>query len=310
MTDEELIKRALLDYPAYYLMYPGGTGGEFLSNLISIHSSKFRNKVSSHVNQNNNNRTHVFLLPFFQIVSSSRTKSLEFDDFVTAIKKQHNFLNYDIKEKTDEAIKYLNEDSKPPLIRCHVSTNSYFQKNNTYVILADNNKWHSYKEILLFLKALKNKHYCPTIEIKRKFFEYELSSSTNDIKLHNLYNSALDWVIKNDITEMYEMQLDVIKCSIDLNVTFAEIFKTNDDALFKKYNHIICDFESQYKYLYPKFNNKVITVIQYSKIFKKGYLENIFDIESDEFHEKLLNWHERNLELMSKNGFNYNEYKL
>ena len=68
MTDEELIKNVLLNYPAYYFMYPGGTGGEFLSNLISTYSSKFRSEVSTYIRVTDKNRTHVFLLPFFQIV--------------------------------------------------------------------------------------------------------------------------------------------------------------------------------------------------------------------------------------------------
>lgn len=320
MTDEELIKNVLLNYPAYYFMYPGGTGGEFLSNLISTYSSKFRSEVSTYIRVTDKNRTHVFLLPFFQIVSSCRIQKpihsshfsmSEVDDLVTTIKNQHDFMRYSVTEKTDEAIAYLTKDQKPPLLRCHVSTNKYFTNNNTYLLLADNKKWHTYKEILLFLKVLLNKHDCPTETKKIKFFEYERSSNVVNKELFNLYNNALDWVIKNDISELYEIQLDVIKHMLtDDRITFAEIFNTDPISLFKKYNHIICDFESQYNYIYPKLNNAVIEVIKYSKLFKKGYLEKIFNIESDEFHEKLIEWHERNLELMSKNGFDCNKYKL
>jgi hypothetical protein len=319
MTDEELIKNVLFNYPVYYLMYPGGTGGEFLSNLISIYSSKFRN-ISNLVRVTDKNRTHVFLLPFFQIVSSCRIQKpihsnhfsmSEVDDLITTIKNQHDFMGYNIKEKTDEAIAFINENEKPPLLRCHVSTNKYFTNNNTYLLLADNKKWHTYKEILLFLKALLNKHDCPTEDKKIKFFEYERSSSVANPKLFTVYNDALDWVIKNDISEMYEIQLDVIKNMLtDNKITFAEIFNTDPITLFKKYNHIICDFESQYNFIYPKLNKEVISVIKYSKLFKKGYLEKVFNIESDEFHEKLISWHERNLELMSINNFDYTKYKL
>jgi len=312
MTDEELIKRVLIDYPVYYLMYPGGTGGEFLSNLISLYSNKFRSNVSKKITVDDKNRTFVWLEPFFQTVSSSRLKKHGIDELVTALKDQHNFLNFDIKESTDQAIAYLTKE-RPPLIRCHVSTNSYFHNNNTYLILPDDVKWHKYKEILIFIKALINKHYCPTDKEKIKFFEYDLSSLTSNPGLFNLHNSALDWVIKNNITDLYEIQLAVIRNShhvVELTASFDEIFNTDPITLFKKYNHIMCKFEVEYEHSFNRLHDKVISVIKYSEIFKKGYLENIFDIESDEFHKKLIEWHEKNLELMTKYDFDTTPYIL
>jgi hypothetical protein len=300
-------------------MYPGGTGGEFLSNLISIYSNKFRSKVSDTIFVNDSNRTSVRLLPFFQIVSSCRLKRPTdiingVDDLINVLREQHTFLNLNIKESTEQAINYLTKEEKPPLLRCHVSTNSYFHNNNTYLILADNKKWHKYKEILIFLKALLNKHYCPTDKDRIRFFEYERSSSIGDLKMFNLYNDALEWTIKNNITDMYEIQLDVIKhkylLKAEITASFDEIFNTDPVALFKKYNHIMCKFEAEYKHLFDRSKDKVIEIVKYSKIFKKGYLENMFDIELDEFHEKLIEWHEKNLELMSINNFDYTEYKL
>lgn len=319
MTDEELIKHALLDYPVYYLMYPGGAGGEFLSNLISIYSNKFRSKISDTIFVNNKNRTSVRLLPFFQVVSSCRLKRPtdivnRVDELIKVLIEQHTFLNLNIKESTEQAINYLSKEEKPPLLRCHVSTNSYFHNNNTYLILADNKKWHKYKEILIFLKALLNKHYCPTDKDRIRFFEYERSSSIGDLEMFNLYNDALEWTIKNNITDMYEIQLDVIKHKYllknEITASFDEIFNTDPVSLFKKYNHIMCKFEAEYKHLYDRSKDKVIDIVKYSKIFKKGYLEKMFDIESDEFHEKLIQWHEKNLELMAKYEFDTTPYIL
>jgi len=319
MTDEELIKHVLLDYPAYYLMYPGGTGGEFLSNLISIYSNKFRSKVSNYTRVDDKNRTKVWLVPFFQILSSCRVKKSSntingTDELINVIKEQHNFLKFDIKESTEQAINYLTKEEKPPLLRCHGSTNSYFHNNNTYLILADDRKWHEYKEILLFLKALMNKYYCPTDKDRINFFEYERSSSINDLEMTNLYSDALEWTIKNNITNLYEIQLDVIKHTYllknKITASFQEVFNTDPITLFKKYNHVMCDFESQYYFLHDRLNGKVISIIKYSEIFKKGYLEKMFDIESDEFHEKLIEWHEKNLEVMSEYNFDYTKFKL
>jgi len=36
-----------------------------------------------------------------------------------------------------------------------------------------------------------------------------------------------------------------------------------------------------------------------SKLFEKGYLENIFDIDNDNFHNELIQWHKRNKKLIN-----------
>jgi hypothetical protein len=72
----------------------------------------------------------------------------------------------------------------------------------------------------------------------------------------------------------------------------------------------MCKFEAEYKYLFDRSKDKVIEIVKYSKIFQKGYLENMFDIESDEFYEKLIQWHEKNLALMNKNGFDISPYQI
>jgi hypothetical protein len=317
LTDEELIKNVLFNYPAYYIMYPGGAGGELLCNLISTYSNKFRNYNSIEIWVTDSNRTIITLPTFFQILSLCRlqynhiNELSSIDDLVSSIKNQHICLGHNLKEKIDEAINFLNENENPPLFKSHISTNMYFTNNNTYLIWPDNQKWHTYKEILLFLKVLNSKYYAPTEARKIKFFEYERRANVNNVPLFNLYSSALEWVIKNDISELYEIQLSMVELMLsDHTLTFKQIFNTDPTNLFKKYKDKINDFQSQSYFIYSKLNDKVKTVIQYSKIFEKGYLEKIFDIVSDQFHEKLIEWHQRNLELMSKNGFDYTEYKL
>ena len=51
-----------------------------------------------------------------------------------------------------------------------------------------------------------------------------------------------------------------------------------------------------------------VNIIKYSNLFDKGYLEDMFDIESDDFHTKLIQWHNDNLKLMSDNEFDISRY--
>ena len=42
MIELDVIRDVLCNYPQHYLMYRGGSGGEFLSDLISEYSDMFR----------------------------------------------------------------------------------------------------------------------------------------------------------------------------------------------------------------------------------------------------------------------------
>jgi hypothetical protein len=314
MNDDELILKALCDYPIYYFMYGGGAGGEFLSNLISNHSKKFRNNASSNVTVTLQNRTLVRLPNFFHVVYHCNLNyASSMADLIDVLKTKHNFLGYSIKDSVIQAIDYLKQDDKPPLIRCNILSNSYFNEKNTYLLCADTEKWYSYAGNLLFIKDSSITFYCQTENDKIKFFEHERSRYINDAKISGLFNDALDWVIKNNITIMYPIQLDVIAyMQHDKTITFAEIFKSSPIALYNKYFYkIMGNFEAYSNYQIPSLKERGVTIINYSKIFVKGYLEEMLDIEYDsEFHGQLIAWHERNLSLMSENGFNPSPYIL
>lgn len=312
MNDDELILEALCNYPIYYLMYGGGAGGEFLTNLISTHTKKFRNNVSTQVIVTSENRTLVSLPYFFHLVyHCNLTYNSSIADLINVIKTKNDFLGYNIKDKVNEAIDYLKQDHKPPLFRCNILSNSYFTKENTYLICADNEKWYTYAGSLLFIKDLAVKHICLNDNDKIKFFEHDRSRYINDVGLSSLLNNGLDWVIKNNITIMYGMQLDVIAyMRYDKNITFEEIFNSTPFDLYNKYFYkIMGDFEGYSNYQIPSLKERGVTIINYSKIFVKGYLEEIFDIDSDsEFHTQLIEWHEKNLSIMVKKGFDITPY--
>jgi hypothetical protein len=309
--NNDLILDVLSNYPVYYFMFRGGSGGEFLTNLISKHSSKFRNNVSIGIDVTNENRTLVTLPTLFHMISYAKSDS-SVKDLIDTIKNKIEFLGYSVTTAVDEAIDYLKKDSKPPLFRCNILSNSYFTKDNTYLLLADTEKWYTYIGILLFLKDLAVKHYCPNDADKIKFFEYDRSRYLNNAELSILLIDGLEWVIKNNISHLYGMQLDAIYyMQYDKTITFEQIFNTAPKDLFDKYFYkVVGDFESYSNDQISLLKERGVTIINYSNIFDKGYLEEIFEIDDREFHVQWINWHEKNLTLMTNHGFDTTSYIL
>ena len=60
---------------------------------------------------------------------------------------------------------------------------------------------------------------------------------------------------------------------------------------------ILADFKTNF---YQKSIEHNIKIIQMSKMFQQGYLEDIFDIKDNNFHKDLILWHEKNLRLIEK----------
>lgn len=308
MIELDVIKDVLCNYPQHYLMYRGGSGGEFLSDLIAEYSGKFRKfdpkrkQVIKHTN-----RTLLRLPSFYQSVSAVRTRSSNFDNFLMDIYNIHKFNNIDIHTSANDAIAFLKEHTSPPLFRTHISFNPYFTKHNAHMILVDTENWYDYKEILIFLKAHTPIECNSSIELTN-VFNYELGSSINNVVVHTLLNNALEWTIKNNIKTLSSIQIDTVKLmALDPTITFEDIFYNTPLDVFKKYNHIDNTFLDYYNFVEPKMKNQV-NIIKYSNLFDKGYLEDMFDIESDEFHTKLIQWHDANLKLMLENKFDISRY--
>ena len=310
MIELDVIRDVLCNYPQHYLMYRGGSGGEFLSDLISEYSDMFRKfDPSRKTVVENTNRTLLKLPFFYQSVSAVRTRSTNFDDFVMDIYNIHKFNNVDVHTSVDNALSFLKENSSPPLFRTHVSFNPYFTKQNAHMILVDTDYWYDYKEILIFLKAHTLIKCNSDIELAN-IFNYELGSSINNPVIHKLLNDAIDWTIKNNIKTLSSIQIDTVKLmALDPTITLSDIFYNSPLDVFKKYNHINNSFLDYYNFVEPKMRDQV-NIIKYSKLFNNGYLEDMFNIESDEFHAKLIQWHDNNLKLMLENKFDISRYTI
>lgn len=314
MNDDELILNVLSKYPVYYLMFRGGSGGEFLTNLISKYSTKFRKNGFTNISVTAENRTLIELPSFFHLVNHCNiTSESPMSDLIEVLKAKHDFLKYDLKKSINEAITYLNQDEKPPLFRCNILSSSYFTKDNTYLLLADDEKWYRYIGTLLFLKDPGVEHYCQNDQDRIKFFEYDRCRYINDTELSTLLKDGLDWVLKNKVSKICGMQTDTITyMRYDKSITFEEIFNSTPIDLYNKYFYkIMGNFERYSNYQIPSLRQRGVTIINYSNIFTKGYLEEIFDIDyNSEFHEQLIDWHEKNLSIMDAFGFDSTLYKI
>ena len=310
MTDLELIQDVLCNYPQHYLMFRAGSGGEFLSDLIAEYSDKFRKfdpkrkQVIKHTN-----RTLLQLPFFYQSVSAVRTQSTNFDNFLMDIYNIHKFNNVDIRTSTNDAISFLNEQTAPPLFHIHISINQHFTKNNSYLLLLDTAHWYNYIDILLLLKT-QLPIICNTNEELIDAFKYQLGASINNVDTYKLLNDALEWTMKNNIKTVSNIQIDTLPLmTADPTITFDDIFCNSPVDVFKKYNHINNKFLDYYNSIEPRVRDST-NVIEYSKLFNKGYLEDMFDIKSDNFHSKLLQWHDNNLKLMTRHEFDIAPYIL
>ena len=82
---------------------------------------------------------------------------------------------------------------------------------------------------------------------------------------------------------------------------------------FKYLNYIkdlsFIKIDGDIKYFTYKEAVKYATKILMSQMFKKGYLEEMFNIEGDEFHKELIRWHRKNVRLVNeyRKGKNYEE---
>ena len=301
MNDIELIRDVLLNYPQHYIMYRGGSGGEFLVDLISEYSHKFSKIKQDQKSVTSLNRTQLQLPEFYQIVSMVGTDTADINDLIFDIQKLHIIKNINIEESASNAIAFLTKSDRIPILRTHFSRSLYFNKHNTHMILIDTPDWYAYREILLFLKTNKTLECTSRKEIE-DVFRYELETASNTDRL----NDAIDWVVKNNISSISNIHAEVIAAT---TIPFADILCESPAQVFKKYNHIDNSFLDYYNFYEPKLRNQVNT-IEYSKFFNKGYLEDMFDISSSEFHDKLIKWHENNLKLMEQHDFDITPYIL
>jgi hypothetical protein len=197
--------------------------------------------------------------------------------------------------------------SKPPLLRTHYSNCDYFNRTNTWYLYIDDYKWHEYKWSLWYIKNWNN------VISKNDFQRVFYSKKTHHILANNstlLFDRLLEMVEKENLEQLnegYISFLDYVPNDYDLTNHLTTPLL---DLFYKVKPFIIVDYQNIQTRLDKAKTLSKVNILKYSNIFTKGYLEEIFAIISDDFHTELINWHEKNLVLLSKYNFDITPYKL
>ena len=273
-----------------FLVYRGGAGGEFLSYLIYKYSNSYRN-----------NEIKDSLLSFHD-VNKTIIEYPQFFKKLAELPQQEKNILYTLPLLQEDCIseaEYFLERHKKFIIRMHY-VNSPILINRSIYILLDNKNCFDYAGLLL---ACKNQILIEQISMMSTEHEkkYSLVIDNKDDTIRKIIN----YMESNNLKTISALALSIIFLSkLDIN----EILESNINDLYFKYGHInFSNFEHYYSIFSPKPFKKIIN---FSDIFVKGILEDIFDIDDDMFRVELLNWHENNLALLGNNGVDHSQFKL
>ena len=223
-----------------FILYQPGSGGEFLSYLVSKYSSNNYFKLVRIRNENNMHKIITFFMcSYFMFAGQgldlmtlrrlglNNGNKLIKDNFITVesvlIARERMLKTYKLvfkKGKILELDTHLNNKGRI-IIPSHFIFTKYMNLSNTFYITVDEFKYLNYIKDLSFIKLNRDD----------KYFAYG----------KKVENSA--------------------------------------------------------------------TPILMSQMFKKGYLEEMFNIEGNEFHKELISWHRENVRLVNeyRKGKNYEE---
>ena len=270
-----------------YLMFRGGSGGEFLTSSIYKYSNRYKNNITS-LYQDNTNKTVINYLRLFSEISNLPQQNISLTDLSTRISEQ---------DITDAEV-FL-EAHKNLLVRLHY-TNYEPILNQSYFLLLDNEKWFDYAGLLVSFKNIYSKN-----EILEYFVLQDRKFGRKLQEKELLVEKVLNFMSDNNIDKISTIKLHLIHM---LSSDVDKILESSISELYSKYRYFIHgDFEEYSKAMKQKPFKKIIN---YSEIFKKGYLEEIFDINSPLFHEELMQWHENNLKLLAHNGVDIELFRI
>ena len=206
-----------------FILYNCGSGGEFLSALISKYSPLYNFPLNGSYNSDGRFIINIYFLANIFSDDFKYTDNITVDNLIQLIYQEFDNKGKLINKIKNFKLDHLALDSHlnnlgRVLVRAHQIDYRYMNSKNTYFIYPDTEYWQQYRYKLCRLKLHKNNY----------------SESINKSKF-----------------------------------TYSE-----NQILFTK-------------------------KIPMSKILHKGYLEEIFSIDSDNFHEELIQWHKQNLNLLN-----------
>lgn len=292
------IKNLLTEYPLDYIIYVPGAGGEFLSILISKYSNAY-DVLQVKSAQFNRWHTHHSILINEMCASFSNIRNTKLDHAIKETIERMVSNKMDLNKIILASEKVFKQKNKKNLYRLHLTSNDFFTKDNSF-LLNLNSHWLNYASLLFFLKVY-NSHIVK--------FSIEFNVNVTRLRYHKRLYSSLDSVVEflktSDINHITLAHLEIANMVNDLDLN--SFLRLSPRELFDQYSQIL--LQPYYSATsYPKWQKEIAlrtNVIDYDKIFTKGYLEEMFDIQSDEFHKELIQWHEDNLKLIKDYGLGF-----
>lgn len=270
-----------------YLMFRGGSGGEFISSLIFKYSNTYKNPDVLSSYQNEVNKTEIHYPHFFGVICNLPQQNANLTEYFG------NTSDEDLIEAEEFLTKYPRF-----LIRTHY-TNHQLLLDNTFFLLLDEERWFEYAGLLA---ALKNQCSIADIPYIFNFRNFKLNKRLSDEEL--LKTKIVESMQQNGLEKISIFQSDILHSSL---ASIDEVINTSIPMLYQKYKYAIHgDYET---YVNAMKRKNVKKIINFSNIFNKGYLEDIFDVTDPSFHEGLMNWHEKNLNLLQENGIDVSRFR-
>lgn len=292
----------------HWLQFPGGSGGEFFALLISKYSPIYES-LTNITTVNSDNRTLIDLPKFFKMMASVPALDGNMTNLCEGIIRDSKILRLDLDKELSIAEKFIK--NKKYLLRIHYSFNDYFNKQNTFAIIPDSLLWLEYTSIMCVIKAggYKINH-----ELASMYFdEYTIKRGTDRKK----YDDALSYMIQNNQREIYFGHIQCIEYMNEIG-GYKEVFAMSLKDIYDFFEDKIKKVEVPWCQVYHTdfihqtqdlLTNRM-NIIDYTKIFEKGYLENMFDIIDPGFHTELIAWHNKNVDLIKSHGFDTNKFIL
>lgn len=288
------LKRFFKRFPIDYMMYPGGTGGEFISAKINEYSRKYQ-RLDYHT-EPDLNRSIVSNTQMLSSITFCRSNTDDPDDIYRLMIKEMLERNETLEYSISKIYNLV--QNRKFMFRVHLASNPFFNTDNTWGLYTDKEEWWEYSNYMRHIKVYGR--VAPkelVLDSLRLFFKL---TDTEKARFEE-FTSLLE---ERGMTTVKEGHAQII----------------TNDKLFKEVGDIKAVLEMSNLDMMPVFNLlygkweiksdvnkkmlKNVNVINLSEIFNQGYLSNMLDIAQEHaFLAELRNWHKTNVILMKRNGF-------
>ena len=299
---KQQIKEIFINLPMHFIMYQPGSGGEFLTGLISKYSNRYYPTKVVQVEANRwqlKTKSHLFQ----KIVDTAQRHPydcLSVDDLIDKTFETLLQNNISPHNEIEEVQSLINNHDKINLFRLHQSFNEFFTKENTFLLKLDA-RWLTYSLNLSFIKIQQKefvkftKEFDDEIEKNIKLVPGTINNLLDMVKFLKTSDIQSVSFAKIAVARQSKSMIKILDMDKFLRLSPADVYR----EYAKKYMPYPKNGQSLFLRDIEKLSNTT-TVIDYNKMFTKGYLEEMFDIQGDEFHNELIRWHEDNLKLMKE----------